>query len=63
MERDDDYLSIQGAAEAFKVPRQKIYRWIQAGKLDVYRSALDAREKLVRREDVAKLLRPVKITR
>ena len=47
------------AAEEFGVSRNKLSRWIKAGSLVTYVSGRDARERLVHRDEVAALLRPV----
>ena len=51
-----DLMTITEAAEAFDIPRIKLYRWMKAGRLQARRSGRDERVKLVRRADVAALL-------
>jgi excisionase family DNA binding protein len=51
-----DLMTITEAAEAFDIPRIKLYRWMKSGRLEARRSGRDERVKLVRREDVAALL-------
>ena len=58
----DDMLTLGEAAEAFDIPRIKLWRWVRSGKLVAHRSERDLREKLVRRGDVEALLRPQPIT-
>ena len=55
---DDDMLTLGEAAEAFAIPRIKLWRWVKGGKLVAFQSERDLREKLVRRGDVEALLRP-----
>lgn len=59
----DDLLTIGDAAEAFDIPRIKLYRWIKTGRIAAYRSGRDERAKLVRRADVAALLQPEPVER
>jgi excisionase family DNA binding protein len=51
-----DLITITEAAEAFDIPRIKLYRWMKSGRLQARRSGRDERVKLVSRADVAALL-------
>ncbi len=53
-----EYLSLTAAAELMNVSRFTMWRLVRDGKLDVYESDRDRREKLVRRSDVEALVRP-----
>jgi excisionase family DNA binding protein len=53
---DSDLMKITDAAEAFNIPRIKLYRWMKSGRLQARRSGRDERIKLVSRADVAALL-------
>ena len=53
-----DYLSLTAAAELMNVSRFTMWRLVKDGKLRVYESERDRREKLVRRADVEALVRP-----
>lgn len=55
---EDQMMTISEAAEAFDIPRMKIYRWMKSGRLTAYRSGRDERAKLVRAGDVRALLEP-----
>lgn len=54
----EEYLSLTAAAELMNVSRFTVWRLVKDGKLDVYESDRDRREKLVRRSDVEALVRP-----
>jgi excisionase family DNA binding protein len=56
--QDNDMVTIGEAAEAFDIPRIKLYRWMKTGRLVAFRSGRDERAKLVRRSDVEALLQP-----
>jgi len=58
---DNDFLTLQQAADEFQVNRVKLWRWIKAGRLVAHQSGRDLREKLVRRSDVEALLLPTPI--
>ncbi len=53
-----EYLSLKAAAELMGVSRYTVWRLVKDGKLDVYESDRDRREKLVRRSDVEAIMRP-----
>ncbi len=53
-----EYLSLTAAAELMNVSRFTLWRLVKDGKLDVYESDRDRREKLVRRSDIEALVRP-----
>ena len=53
-----EYLSLTAAAELMNVSRFTMWRLVRDGKLDVYESDRDRREKLVRRSDIEALVRP-----
>ena len=55
---DEEMMTISEAAAVFDIPRIKLYRWMKTGRLAAYRSGRDERAKLVRRAEVAALLRP-----
>jgi len=55
---EEQMMTIGEAAEAFDIPRMKLYRWMKAGRLSAYRSGRDERAKLVRADDVRALLEP-----
>lgn len=57
---DDDLISIKAAAGEFGISRAKLWRWIKDGLLETYRTGRDGRVRLVRRDEVARLLRPHK---
>jgi excisionase family DNA binding protein len=58
---DSDLMTIQEAAEEFKISRVKIWRWVRDGRLTALQSGRDLREKLVRRSEVEALLAPTPI--
>jgi len=57
MERPE-FANIQTAAELFGTSRFTIWRFIKDGKIDVYQSEADRREKLIRLDDLERLIRP-----
>ncbi len=57
----EEYLQLGAAAELLGVSRFKLRGFINDGLLPVYESLIDARQKLVRREDVLALRTPRRI--
>ena len=56
MKRNDHY-TISKARELFGVSKNKMWRLVREGTLEVFANPLDKREKLVRRVDVEELVR------
>jgi excisionase family DNA binding protein len=57
----DEFMTLKEAAEALGVSRATLWRRIQNGELVSYQSQQDRRQRLVRREEIEALLRPVEI--
>ena len=55
---NEEYLSLQEAADLMGVSRFKLWRLVREGKLAAHQSERDRREKLVRRADVEAVIRP-----
>jgi len=55
---EDEYLSVQEAAEDLGVSRFTVWRLIRDGELTAYQSSVDRRRKLVRRVEIDALKRP-----
>ena len=59
---EDDFITINEAAEELGVTRTTIWRRIKNGTLEVFQSQADQRERLVRRADILALKRPISIS-
>ena len=55
---DDEYLTVQEAADNLGVSRFTVWRLIRDEELTAYQSSVDRRRKLVRRADVEALKQP-----
>jgi len=55
---DDEMLTLGQAAEEYGMSRQKLWRWVRAGRLVAYQGGRDLRERLVRRADLDRLFAP-----
>ncbi len=55
---DDEFLTLQGAADLMGVSRFKIWRLVRDGQLTAHQSERDRREKLVRKSEIEALIRP-----
>jgi excisionase family DNA binding protein len=53
-----EYVSVTEAAVALGVSRRAVWRLIQQGRLRAVTNPIDHRAKLVKREDVARLVQP-----
>ena len=59
----DDFLTMEQAADLMGVSWHTIHRRIKRGDLSAYQSGTDKRLRLVKREDVEKLMKPRPIVR
>jgi excisionase family DNA binding protein len=59
----NEYLTMEQAAELMGVSWHTIHRRIKRGDLPAYQSGTDRRLRLVKREDVEKLMKPRPIAR
>jgi len=57
-EKRDKLVTLTQAQERLGVSRFKITQWVKEGKLPIFQSELDRREKLVRVSDLERLTRP-----
>jgi excisionase family DNA binding protein len=59
----DDFVTITEATRIMGVSRWTLYRLIDAGQLQTYRSPINRRVKLVKRADLERLMTPTPIER
>lgn len=59
----DEYMTLKEAAETLGVSRVTLWRRIDKDGLRVFQSQQDRRQRLVRREQIEALMRPIEIER
>ncbi len=57
----DEFMTLHEAAEALGVSRATIWRRVQKGEIIAFQSHQDRRQRLVRREDIEAMMRPVEV--
>jgi excisionase family DNA binding protein len=57
----EEYMTLTEAAAALGISRATIWRRIQAGEIAAFQSQQDRRQRLVRRSDVERMLKPTAI--
>jgi len=57
----DEFFTLKEAAERLGVSRATLWRRIRGGDIAVFQSQQDRRERLVRREEIDAMMRPVEI--
>ena len=58
--QNEEFLNLKDARQLLGVSRTKLWKLIKEGRLPTYQDPLDKRVRLVRRQDLENLRRPIK---